>query len=140
MYTVKVKRERPDFRVFIELLYGFDRNVDTDGNAYPVNSRVWSSLYIRDRESDDPPVTINAHKEVADLYEVKSEKIELMEMAALYLYHYCGEIISFFDKPLDTETIQRASDKYAVELERAKSSIWHQSTEDFPYPNVEPRE
>lgn len=31
MHTVKVVRDRTDFRAFIDLLYGPNRNVDTDG-------------------------------------------------------------------------------------------------------------
>ena len=60
MHTVKVDRDRPDFRAFIDLLYRPNRNVDTDGDSNPVSSRKWSFLYVADRESDDPSVDIHA--------------------------------------------------------------------------------
>lgn len=44
MFTVTVRKPRPDFRVFIDLLFGPGWNVDTDGDADPVWSRDWREL------------------------------------------------------------------------------------------------
>ena len=64
MFIVKVNQSRPDFRVFIDLLYGYGHNVDTDGDSFRPESREWKYLYIKDRESDEPPVSImHAHND-----------------------------------------------------------------------------
>lgn len=54
MYTVTIVRDRPDFRCFLDLLYGTGRDVDTDGDSFPVSSRSWTYFYVKDRESEDP--------------------------------------------------------------------------------------
>lgn len=84
MHTVNIVRNRPDFRCFIDLLYGRDRNVDTDGNSYPVNSRLWTRLYIRDRESNAPCVEISATKTDPAIFSITSDSPELEELAAVY--------------------------------------------------------
>lgn len=73
MYRVSINGNRPDFRVFIDLLYGVNRNVDTDGDSVAVNSRVWSYLYIADRESDDPPLDISALTDETQIFIVESK-------------------------------------------------------------------
>ncbi len=88
MWRYLVKKPRPDFRVFIDLLYGFKHNVDTEGDSDFVASREWRDLYIKDRESNDPPVEIFS-EEIEPLgFEVKSKSNRLEELAALYLYIY----------------------------------------------------
>ena len=54
MHVISVKKRRPDFRVFIDLLFGPDREVDSDGDAHEVYSRQWRDLYLRDRETNSP--------------------------------------------------------------------------------------
>ena len=64
MFIVKVNQSRPDFRVFIDLLYGYGHYVDTDGDSFRPESREWKYLYNKDRESDEPPVSImHAHND-----------------------------------------------------------------------------
>ena len=60
MYKVRITNARPDFRVFIDLLYNRARDVDTDGDSEPANSRNWTNLYIKDRESNDSAINIIA--------------------------------------------------------------------------------
>ena len=136
MYQVKVIGNRPDFRVFIELLYGFGRNVDTDGNSEPVSSRIWTDLYINDRESDTPSVEISASRDNIDIFEIKSKSAELETLAALYLFLYCGSFISFNGTELNQGELARLRTRYSVQLERVKKSIWHQSSDDNLYPNL----
>lgn len=73
MFTLTVRKPRPDFRVFIDLLFGPGRNVDTDGDADPVWSRDWRELSITDRESDAPTVEIHA---VEGLIEIEDGVLE----------------------------------------------------------------
>ncbi|WP_248739025.1 hypothetical protein [Pseudomonas sp. MWU12-2029] len=134
MYTVTVVSERPDFRCFLDLLYGPGRNVDTDGNSYPVNSRSWTYLYVKDRESDDPYIEIEASEVDVSRFTVQSDSPRLEVLCALYLYLTCGGAISSSDQALDTAAIEILSDRYSAELSRAHGSIWHQSTDAAPYP------
>jgi hypothetical protein len=134
MHTIAVSRDRPDFRVFIDLLYGADRNVDTDGNSYPVNSRTWTHLYIADRESNDPSVEIFAIQEQPLLFSVESSSQRLEELAALYLYMTCGTSIAKSSQSLSSDIISSLQDKYRTELQRAKNAVWHKSSNDSPYP------
>ena len=84
MYRVTIIKDRPDFRVFIDLLFGAHRNVDTDGDSNPVNSRTWSYLYITDREGDAPFVKITGYDLNPDIFEVESASIELEELHNLF--------------------------------------------------------
>ena len=136
MIRVQISGERPDFRVFIDLLYSDGRNVDTDGDSNLVWSRVWTDLYIKDRESSDPFVEISASSENPNLFEVISESERLEELASIYLFDYCGVSIEKDDKKFDAVEIDRLKDKYSDEINRANESIWHKSSENNPYPNL----
>jgi hypothetical protein len=136
VHTVKVVRDRPDFRAFIDLLYGPNRNVDTDGDSNPVSSRAWSFLYVADRESDDPCVEIHASDDDPAVFVVDSVSSKLEELAALYLFLICGESIRSSGKPIGQTEIDALRDKYRAELNRANGSIWHQSSTESPYPNL----
>lgn len=139
MYSVTVNKTRPDFRVFIDLLFGAERNVDTDGDAEPVWSREWRELYLKDREADVPRVEIYAPESDPSRFQVNSENPRLCEIATLYLYLHCGELIECNGETLTQAQIKALQAKYAFELSRAERAVWHQSTEDNPYPKkVEP--
>lgn len=135
MYTVVVVADRPDFRCFLDLLFGPGRNVDTEGDSYPVNSRSWTLLHMKDRESDAPSVEIYASEVDESRFKVQSESSRLEELAALYLYLTCGETISNSDQALDKAVIESLCKRYDAELGRARDSIWHRSTDDLPYPH-----
>jgi hypothetical protein len=136
MYRVSVHGNRPDFRVFIDLLYRTGRNVDTDGDSNPVNSRTWTYLYIADRESDDPFIEIHAKQVDPDIFEVESKSHELETLAALYLFLYCGTSIAFGDSELDQKAIENLKRLYAAQLRSAVNAVWHQSSDQNPYPNI----
>ena len=137
MYKITVIRDRPDFRVFIDLLYSQEHNVDTDGDAIPVNSRNWTYLYIKDRMSDDPSVEIVAQHNDLSTFEVKSKSKKLAELTAIYLFDSCGSAIEYDGKPLDKTVIDELHREYDKELTKAQNSIWHRSTDKTPYPNLE---
>lgn len=134
MYTVTVVRDRPEFRCFLDLLYGPGRNVDTDGDSFPASSRSWTYLYVKDRESDDPCVEIYVDEVDGAIFNVQSESLRLEELAALYLFLTCGGSISSTDQVLDEAAVQSLCEKYSVELGRARSSIWQLSTDESPSP------
>jgi hypothetical protein len=122
--------------VFVDLLYGVGRNVDTDGDSNPVNSRTWTYLHIADRESDDPPVQILARQTDQNIFEVKSVSQELETLAALYLFLYCGTSIASGNRELDEKEIENLKIRYVVQLQRAENAVWHQSSAERPYPNT----
>ena len=136
-YKVKVVKKRPDYRVFIDLLYGFEHNVDTDGDSIPVNSRSWTFLYIKDRMSNEPFVLINVENLDTSMFEIKSASKRLEELSALYLFEYCGSSIEHDGEKIRRETILKMKEIYQTELDRAYSSIWHYSSDKTPYPNLE---
>jgi len=136
MHLVEIEKERPDFRVFIDLLYGHDRNVDTDGNSIPVHSRIWTELYISDRESNDPSVEISLSVDQPKVFVVESESDRLEELAALYLFLTSGTSISNSSTRLSAEQILELQRRYAPDLARAANSIWHKSSHGVPYPNL----
>ena len=136
MHTVVVSGHRPDFRVFIDLLYGPGRNVDTEGDSLPVNSRNWTCLYIADRETDDPAVEIAAAEDEPVRFTVSSESPALEQLAALYLFLYCGSAIANAEGILSDEDVRALQEKHSDALARASTSVWHESTDAKPYPNL----
>jgi hypothetical protein len=122
--------------VFIELLYGADRNVDTEGDSLPVNSRLWSCLYIADRETDDSAVEISAAEDESIRFTVSSKSPVLEQLAALYLFLYCGFSIAKDEELLTQEEVRSLQEKYAEALSRAATSVWHESSDANPYPNL----
>ncbi len=136
MFIVRVNKSRPDFRVFIDLLYGHGHNVDTDGNSFRPESREWTDLYIKDRESDEPPVLITQSENDKLEFEITSKSERLEELSAIYLYKYCGESISKSNSILNDEEINSLISKYSININVADISVWHQSSESNPYPNI----
>ena len=136
MHSVTINKERPDFRVFIDLLFGPDRNVDTDGDSYIVNSRTWTYLYISDRESESPHIEIYSNKDNPDIFEVHSESNQLETVAALYLFLYCGSEIKNGKQSLSEIDVNKLKEQYVSNIERAKNAIWHSSSNENPHPNL----
>ena len=133
MYKIKLCGQRPDFRVMIDLLYGFGHNVDTDGNSIPVNTRDWTKLYMQDRESTTPRLEIFPQEEFMCCF---SKDQRSQELASVYLYEYCRTQIYFENECLSVKQIERMLNKYPQEFKRANASIWHQSSDENPYPNL----
>ena len=136
MHVVKIDRERPDFRVFIDLLFGREWNVDTEGNSHPVNSRTWTSLYIADRTRSEPPVTIDAREDDPRLFQVDSASARLEELAAMYLFLFSGSTIVGPEGTLNGAQRLALQANYSAELQRADEALWHQSSDSNPYPNL----
>jgi hypothetical protein len=137
MFTVTVRKPRPDFRVFIDLLFGPGWNVDTDGDADPVWSRDWRELSITGRESDASTVEIYAAADDPTRFEIKSNSTPLAELAALYLYSYCGEALERDGVAVRLDEYQRLIERYADQLARADLAFWHRSSEDVPFPGLD---
>ncbi len=136
MHLIRVDRDRPDFRVFIDLLFGHGWDVDTEGNSHPVNSRAWTSLYIADRTRGEPPVTIEASDDDPQVFQVESASARLEVLAALYLFPYSGSAIVAPKGSLDSVQQFALQARYSTELRRAADSLWHQASDSNPYPNL----
>jgi len=136
MIEVVIEKERPDFRVMIDLIYGHGHKVDTDGDSFKVFSRTWTELYIKDRESDDPAIEIYVNENSPNIFEVKCEDEELEKLAALYLFLYCGLSMKHNGALIDEHHIEALKGEYATNLSRANNSVWHSSCESNPYPNI----
>lgn len=136
MIVVIVNHDRPDFRVFADLLFGYERNVDSEGDAFPVFSREWRELYLKDRESEEPPIEIHAKEADPLRFEIESKSKRLEELTSIYMYKYCGESIIIDGLKIPQDEVSNLSAKYSKELKLANNSIWHQSNENNPYPNI----
>lgn len=133
VYTVTVVSDRPDFRCFLDLLYGPGREVDSDGDANPVYSRSWTFLYARARENEAPCVEIFASGAGDGAFTIQSDSARLEELAALYLFLTSGDAISCSGQPLDQAAIERLCETYSVELGRADDSVWHETYRSSQY-------
>ena len=136
MHLVRIDRDRPDYRVFIDLLFGRGWNVDTEGNSRPVNSRTWTSLYIADRTRGEPPVTLEASDADPQIFQVESASARLEVLAALYLFLCSGSAIVAPEGALDDKQQLALQARYSAELRRAADAVWHQSSDTNPYPNL----
>jgi hypothetical protein len=134
MHSIAIDRERPDFRVFIDLLYGHDHEVDTEGDSAPVNSRIWTHLFIADREEQNPSLEIYPRELQPLTLSVSSDSPRLEELAALYLFLTSGTSIAKSTEDLGSDEINSLKSKYHSELQRAIDSIWHKSSNELPYP------
>ena len=136
MFIVTIHKPRPDFRVFIDLLFGPDRNVDSEGDADPVWSRDWCELSLKDRESETPRLEIYAPDEAPTKFSVTCGAADIEDLAALYLYLFCGEAVSRDGKALSEAEIERLKQKYVEALDRAERAVWHLSGAEHPFPNL----
>jgi hypothetical protein len=134
MHSVTVNRDRPDFRVFIDLLYGANWNVDTDGNSFPVSSRTWTRLYIADRQDSSTHVVIAERDDGSMVFSVESKSERLEELAAIYLYLYAGTAIAKDVVPLSVDQVASLKMRFASEIARAERARWHRSSAENPYP------
>ncbi|MCP8465612.1 hypothetical protein NK553_16810 [Pseudomonas sp. ZM23] len=139
MFHVRVNGERPDFRVFIDLLFGAGCNVDSDGDARSPSARDWAWLYLREREERSAAVEIQACADDPGLFGIHSENPELATLAALYLLHRCGSILTHHGAPLDGATLESMHQRFGAQLARADASHWHRSTTRTPYPTATDR-
>lgn len=133
MFKVKANRDRPDFRVLIDLLFEAGRDVDTDGDCRFPADRSWTDVYIRDRESDAPSVAAWVHEDYWDedgncfelIFHVESQDKEAEEAVAIYLYDYCGKTISSDSDRLHDNEIEALRQRHIAKILRADKSEWH---------------
>lgn len=139
MHSIAIIGDRPDYRVFIDLLFGAGHDVAPDGDSRPVHSRRWTFLYLADRSGDRAVVRIRALAGEPLGFGVESTSERLEQLAAVYLCDYCGSGLSTPAGPVAASELARLRRGFEHELARAAASIWHRSCDEVPYPNLATR-
>ena len=138
---LKVKGDRPDFRIIRVFIWGEHHNTDSDGDSYNPASRTWTELYIASREVRNEYVDIYPVTLEPLVLEIQSPDIELTKQVTLFLAEETNSDI-FRDETLLillTQEELRSSisfNDFDIRSKRTKDSIWRQSTLENPYPNM----
>ena len=88
------------------------------------------------RDADDPTFEICADDSDPGTFVVTSDAGATEELVALYLFDYCGATITRERAMIDQAGLEGLRLKYSVQLERARQSPWHRSSDAQPYPTV----
>ena len=141
--SIQIKNDRPDFRTVAAFLFASDsHNFDSDGNSYPVTSRQWTELYISSRVMNDYKFSVYpAHEEPLILTIHASRKYISYAIAYFLAIETQGEIFNNTTGViLSPEYIQNKLKNFPLQkhLTFAQNSVWRKSTEDNPYPNLNP--
>ncbi len=135
---VEVNAERPDFRVFVGYFFGDDlHNYDSDGNSYPVTSRLWTELYMSSREVDNLWF---------DIYQVKDRTLQVKSCNEENVYRVAyflaketnGKVTTENDEPISLEKMVEKMGNFNLEerLKIAEKSVWRKSSFENLYPNL----
>jgi hypothetical protein len=136
---VKVKGERPDFRVFAIYFFGDERHsYDSDGDSIPVSSRTWTELYMGSRQS--PGLSFEIWPSSVDplVLTVRSEIRENAYRVAYFLARETyGDILNEINKPVDLDHVIDRMGHFDLEarLVLADNCIWRLASDENPYPN-----
>lgn len=137
--NVSVNSDRPDFRVFGTFLFGDEmHNYDSEGDSIPVYSRVWTELYMNSCENE-LCFSIDKLTDEPFVFEVSSKQESTMYAVAYFLARETygeirdedGNILLF------SEVVEKMGDfNLKFRLELADHSIWRQTSEENPYPEL----
>lgn len=133
MFQVRVNSGRPDFRIFIDLLYERGREVDTSGNCRHPEDTAWTDRYIKDRQSERPHLNVWIPEQYWDeveicrdfVFHVKSDDAISEEAAAIFLFDYCGESIAENGRSLNAAECGLLRDWHAKLILRANRSAYY---------------
>ena len=137
MYKVKIIKNRPDCRMFQDLLFNKHKNhenIDGDGDSFHIYSKSWTELYLIDRLEPHYFIDIYPNDNDSSYFEIHSNNSNFAELCSIYLYEYCGNSIEKDNKKLSLNEIITLQNKFFTKLEEARTSIWHKSNENNPYP------
>ena len=142
-FFIRPRGPRPDFRLVITFLWSDMRNVDSDGDSHNPASRQWTWLYLKDRVASSSSVDVSAVSTDPLLLAVESEDAALAARVAIFLARETsGEVgldsASFGPIDLLQPHVGRDFDLFAA-FARADQSVWRASTEQHPYPNMDPK-
>ena len=136
---VLVPNERPDYRLVSTFLWSEEMNINTDGDSYNPASRVWTQLYIANRQNSEEEVDIYPAQAEPLILRVCSRLEYLAVRAAYFLAHYTkGEVSALIDKDFaDPTTLKsKVGAEFSIEdaLRRTENSRYANTTLDNPYP------
>jgi hypothetical protein len=137
---VKINSNRPDFRLFATYLFGDDlHHYDSDGNSYPVNSRVWTELYMSSRKNPKLSFEITKENEQPLIFEVSSGWEVITNVISYFLARETsGEILDNNNQSISLDILKNKMGDFNLDerLLLADKSIWRQSSDQNPYPNL----
>ncbi|RKH53464.1 hypothetical protein D7V93_26795 [Corallococcus llansteffanensis] len=139
-WFVKPLHERPDFRLVIAFLWGDLHNIDSDGDSDNPASRSWTWLYLRSRERAGERVDLDMEEGTEACMRIRSEEPWLAAAVACFLAMEGkaqvrrGDDTEWGDAPSRVDAVG-AFDFHAA-IERARVSVWRESTLEDPYPNL----
>jgi hypothetical protein len=134
---------RPDFRLVIAFLWGDGHNVDSDGNSYNPASREWTELYLSDRETTEPPVTVSPDQDSPLVLSVESDSTTLAARVAFFLASAThGRVAVDAEQPFTAPDvlIPHLGDDFDADaaFRRVAESPVNRATLENPYPNLTP--
>ena len=139
-WFVKPLHERPDFRLIAAFLWGDGHHTDSDGDSDNPASRSWTWLYLRSRVRTGEQVDLELEQGTEACMRIRSEVPWLAAAVACFLATEAKTQVRRGD---DTEWRDAPSCVHAVGafdfqagVERARVSVWRESTLDDPYPNL----
>ncbi len=141
---VEVHGPRPDFRTVISFLWSDFHNVDSDGNSFDPASREWTMLYLCSREFDDESVTVEPASEEPLRLQVSSSTPYFAKAVAYFIAVWTSGKLLDVTGLVEYDASDVAKDlemAFAItnRMDRARNSIWNDSTTNRPFPNLEAR-
>ncbi|MFH6995352.1 hypothetical protein [Flavobacterium sp. FlaQc-48] len=136
--NVLINSSLPDYRLFVDFLWDYDHNVDSDGDSYNPASRSWAFLDMESRENENERFSIDQAQDNPLIYIVKSENQIIANRVAYFLMKETDGDIYFNDKnyKFDFYKDKLGNDFDLLKaLQRSDKSIWRQSSLENPYPN-----
>lgn len=139
-WFVKPLHVRPDFRLIAAFLWGDGHRTDSDGDSDNPASRSWTWLYLRSRERAGERVDLDMVEGTEACMRIRSEVPWLAAAVASFLG---VEGKAQVRREGDSEWGEAPSHADAVgafdfdaAMERARVSVWRESTLEDPYPNL----
>ncbi|RKG70902.1 hypothetical protein D7V88_39510 [Corallococcus terminator] len=139
-WFVKPLHERPDFRLIAAFLWGDLHNIDSDGDSHNPASRSWTWLYLSSRERAGQRVDLGMEEGAEACMRIRSE---VPWLAAAVAYFLAMEGTSQVRRGDDTAWDDASSCvkgagpfDLGAAMERARVSVWRESTLEDPYPNL----
>ena len=142
-WFLKPLHERPDFRLVSAFLWGDEHDIDSDGDSDHPASRSWTWLYLRSRERTGERVDLAMEEGTEACMRIRSEEPWLAAAVAYFLGMEAKAQVRRGD---DTEWRDASSCvedagpfDLGAAMERARVSVWRESTLEDPYPNLRAR-
>lgn len=138
--TVLINSSLPDYRLFIDFMWGEGHNIDSDGDSDNPASRNWTYLYMKSREIENEVFSIDQTVKNSLVYEVTSSNEVIAKRAAYFLAKETNGKIDYNDKMFQIDLFEHELGNdfdLTKALQRAAISVWRKSSLENPYPNLQ---